>query len=286
MVAMNEYHAAIVDSGVDYLTLTATATHNQAALWEHGANFLDRQQLLGGQEVRPVEVMGYRGFQVEGVMLGRRDDSVMLRASSGVANDLWRYMLPQDRCWNVRRIDAQVTGKFDSDYESYGVSVEAQALAFRACQKTAAHGRIETHRGNGRGDTCSLGSRSSNRYLRCYDKTREQRNEIEPGIWRWEVEYKAELAVKIAELISCTASPAGAIIPLVESEFKRKGVTVPWRTGEEMRVPTVGLAKTDDERRLRWLIMQVKPVVGRLVKVFGQDVVLAALGLDVAVVAD
>lgn len=283
---MNEYQAAIVDSGVDYLTLTATATHNQAALWEHGANFLDARAELERQEVKPTEVMGYRGFQVEGVMLGRRDDSVMLRASSGTANDLWRYMLLHERCWNVRRIDTQVTGQFDSDHEGYGRVVEAEALAYREKQRTGTHGRIETHRGNGRGDTCTIGARSSNRYLRCYDKTREQRNEVATGLWRWEVEYKAELAAKTAELVSCAANSRGAIISLVESEFKRKGVTVPWRTGEVVHVPTVGLGKTDDERRLRWLIMQVKPVVGKLVKVYGQDVILSALGLEAAIVAE
>lgn len=283
---MNEYHAAIVSAGVDYLTLTATATHNQAALWEHGSDFITARVEDQDAEVKPSEVMGYRGFQVDGVMLGKRDDSVMLRASSSNADDLWRFMLQRERCWNVRRIDTQVTGQFDGDREEYGRTVEAQALAFRACQKTATHGKIETHRGNGRGDTCTLGSRSSNRYLRCYDKTREQRNEIEPGIWRWEVEYKAELAAKIAEQVSYATSHRHAIIGLVETEFKRKGVTVPWETGEVVSIPIVGLEKTDDERRLRWLITQVRPVVGKLVSVYGQDVVLSALGLDELVIAE
>lgn len=283
---MNEYHAAIVSAGVDYLTLTATATHNQAALWEHGSDFISARVDDQGAEVRPAEVMGYRGFQVEGVMLGKRDDSVMLRASSSHADDLWRFMLERERCWNVRRIDAQVTGQFADDREGYGREVEAQALAFRARQKTATHGKVETHRGNGRGDSCTIGSRSSNRYLRCYDKTREQRGEIDVGIWRWEVEYKAELAAKVAEQIACNQTHRHAIIGLVETEFKRKGVNVPWQTGEVVSIPIVGLEKTDDERRLRWLITQVKPVVGKLVNVYGQDVVLSALGLDAAIVAE
>lgn len=281
-----EYQAAIVSAGVDYLTLTATAAHNQAALWEHGESFMAHMVEGQGAEVKPAEVMGYRGFQVEAVMLGKRDDSVMLRASSDTADDLWRFVLQRERCWNVRRIDAQVTGQFADDREGYGRTVEAQALAHRERQKSGSHGRIETHRGNGRGDSCTIGARSSGRYLRCYDKTREQRNEVAPGLWRWEVEYKAELAVKTAELVSCAASSRGAIIALVESEFKRKGVNVPWRSGEALRVPTVGLGKTDDEKRLRWLIMQVKPVVGRLVKAYGQDVILAALGLEAAIAHD
>lgn len=278
---MSKYHAAIADAGVDYLTLTATAAHNQAALWGHGDVFMGSVAEPTKQTPKSAEVMGYRGWQLEGVFVGTRDDSVMLRASSGRAHELWRYMLQQERCFNVRRIDIQVTGKFDADHEGYGREVEAQALAHREAQKSGTHGRIETHRGNGRGDTCTIGSRSSNRYLRCYDKTREQRNEVEPGLWRWEVEYKAELAVKAHDTLVLQSGRLPAIIGLVASEFTRKGVLPPWRTSEVVRVPTVGLEKTDDERRLRWLIMQVKPVVSRLTNVYGQNVILAALGLDV-----
>lgn len=282
---MNEYHVAIADAGVDYLTLTATAAHNQAALWGHGDKFLGSVVEPTNDSPKATEVMGYRGWQADGVFVGARDDSVMLRASSGRAHDLWRYMLQQERCFNVRRIDVQVTGQFDADHEEYGREVEKQALDHRQTQKSGTHGRIETIRGNGRGDTCTIGSRSSNRYLRCYDKTREQRGEVATGLWRWEVEYKAELAAKAHETLVLQEGRLPAIIGLVANEFTRKGVIPPWRTSEVVRVPTVGLGKTDDERRLRWLIMQVKPVVGRLIGVYGQDVILAALGLDVAGVA-
>jgi hypothetical protein len=272
--------AQVVSRGVDWITATATREHNQHVLYDVGVDFLAERELAGGDEVKRQEVRWYKGYGDGSVFVGKRDDSVMLRGSSVAAHDVYRRMYATHEHFNITRLDLQVTGRFQFDYEAYGREAEAKALATIARKAKRGPGRMESHRGNGRGDTCSFGARSSQRYLRIYDKTREQRNQVEANLWRWEIEYKHPLSTKIAEHLATVPVVESVIVDYVRTEFQRKGVTVPWDGGPAIDLPTTGVSATNDGRRVVWLNTQVKPVVSRLRESVGLEAVLVALGLD------
>lgn len=272
--------AVVVSRGVDWITATARGEHQQHDMWDIGEQYLTDCVETIGQEVKRAELRGYKGWATDNCFLGKRDDSVMLRGSSASAEEVYRRLYEQSHEWNITRLDLQVTGKFPHDYEGYGREAEAAAIAAIDRSPASRPRRVASVRGNGRGDTCSIGSRSSQRYLRCYDKTREQRGQVEANLWRWEVEYKQPLSTGIAARLAAQQSRASCIVAVVADEFQRKGVSVPWENGEVIELPTTGVSATSDGRRLVWLNTQVRPVIGKLRETVGLDAVLIALGLD------
>lgn len=249
-------------------------------LWNVGESYLEHVIERGGEDVIAAEMRGYRGYKTDHAFLGKRDDSVMLRGSSSEAQEVYRRLYDGEERYTITRIDVQVTGRFDFDNESYGREAEAQALAAVATETRQRPRKVDSFRGNGRGDTCSIGSGSSDRSIRIYDKTREQRNQIEPNLWRWEIEYKRKLAQGVADLLAMQEGIAGAIVSIVATELQRKGVSVPWLVDTGIQVPVTGVSATNDGRRLVWLNTQVRPVLSGLIERVGLSAALVALGLE------
>jgi DNA relaxase NicK len=204
----------------------------------------------------------------------------MLRGSSDIAREVYRGLYATGERFTITRLDVQVTGKFDFDNAGYAKEAEAQALAALVREEKVGRRKVGSIRNNGSGDTCAIGSRSSQRYLRSYDKTREQRHQVDENLWRWEVEYKYPLSTRIAEAIATLDEREPAIVALVADEFARKGVNVPWESDVGIEIPTTGVSATDDGRRLAWLFNQVRPVIGKLRPNVGLRAILVALGLE------
>jgi hypothetical protein len=276
---MSNLRARIVSRGVDWVTVTAKPESLQRGLWNIGEQLLSDKSDGEREDIKAVEMRGYRGYTAGGLFLGKRDDTVMLRGSSEDAQGVYDAIYTGKERYTVTRLDLQVTGKFSRDNEGYARRAERESIKAMAVKASKGRSNIGSIRGNGRGDTGTFGSRSSQRYLRCYDKTREQRGEIESNLWRWEVEYKGELGQRVSDILALHKEQAPAIVGTVASEFLRKGVRVPWRGDKGIEVPTTGVGSTDDGRRLKWLNMQVAPVISLLIEHVGLNAVLVALGL-------
>jgi DNA relaxase NicK len=127
--------------------------------------------------------------------------------------------------------------------------------------------------------TVYLGSRTSERYGRVYDKLAESRDEHYRHCWRWEVEVKGEPAGNLADRLVDAPDAAGQMLALLSDYFSTAGVAPPLivpRLGERWQIAT---RSTDDARRLRWLAEQVRPVLdGLTARGWGTDA-RSALGL-------
>jgi DNA relaxase NicK len=129
------------------------------------------------------------------------------------------------------------------------------------------------------GSTLYVGSRSSDRFFRVYDKTAESGFDYPERSWRYEIEYKGERAKKVADAIRADRHPTQAIWDCLQTAFSSYGLAIPgdrpawaWRDAAVKHT-------SDDERRLAWLRRCIRPCVSKLTEAFGVDVVLQSLGV-------
>lgn len=121
------------------------------------------------------------------------------------------------------------------------------------------------------GGTLYVGSRTSDKYGRLYDKGAQiGRKEIpERSLWRWEVEYKRRCALQALELVTGEAMDgvgrAQTIRANVLGFFGEHHVWIPKEIQEDRSsLVRYSVRVMDDSKTLAWLSDQVKPAIGRL----------------------
>lgn len=264
----------LVEVGVDWLTATFTHGRPSAAI----ATLADRWQRdrsLDGFDLKPWAWNGYRGSVVDGITWGTRDDGSIIRLSGKFARQ--HYLAATSFATNISRIDVQLT--------AYN-PVWPSGLATSINQGVAGHpmvlsGQTQTTltRHTPAGETLNIGSRSSNRYYRIYDKAAESKGEYEQGTWRYEIEYKADRAYRLAKRLERGLTNDNQILELLSQAFAEYNVITPivskpigWKERDVVRT-------TDDQRRLEWLRSCIRPCVIRMHEAFSADVLAEALGL-------
>ena len=133
----------------------------------------------------------------------------------------------------------------------------------------------------------TVGSRTSRRYTRVYDKGVEQGTH-EPGIWwRYELEAKRDLAAGLwAELCSADDPTAWCVGCCARSSYS-SGLRWPsFLSRSQAPLPPVPQRIPPDvEATLEWLRKTVRPATARLSLAVPTEVLLAALGLQGVAVA-
>lgn len=181
---------------------------------------------------------------------------------------------------NCTRLDLALTVWLD-DYQA-NLAVEFQRLA------VAHHEKMGW--GNSRawpllihsrdGDTCYLGSRSSDRYFRFYDKHKRSKDEWYKNAWRFELETKGDLSKILWQDIQQEADARYIANREVIGTLDKRGIALADFpvTQETRKIPYVDTPK-DVTSRLLWLQKQVKPALDELSKRGYLDAALAVLGL-------
>lgn len=269
---------------VDYITLTAQRGTPECTTIERLYDSLRFNDICHGHDEKPMRQLGYVGTTINGMFLGSRADGRILRASSVMAHaiaDLLRIYQPTPRC---TRIDAQVTTAAFFDDDAKARSLRDEVLAFQEASTQPNHPRVTLIQGHGRGDSLMVGSRSSQVYIRVYDKSREQSEEGPPWRWRYECEFKAETAVNVLQYITESAYAREAIGNVVLHYLSGRGIFLDETfTAEDYITSPQTRPKTDDERSLDWLRQNVGKVTRRLIRNGYLDDVLTALGISTEV---
>lgn len=264
----------LVEVGVDWLTATYTHGRPSAAIavladrWQR-----DRSQ--DGFDLKPWAWNGYRGSVVDGVTWGTRDDGSILRLSGKFARQ--HFLAATSFATNVSRIDLQLTAYNSSWPTGLATSVNLGVAGHPAVISGQTQTTITRHTPSG--ETLNIGSRSSNRFFRIYDKAAESGGEYEVGTWRYEIEYKADRAYRLAKRLERGITNDQEILELLSAAFAEYNVITPivskpmgWKERDIART-------TDDQRRLEWLRTCIRPCVVRMHEAFSADVLAEALGL-------
>jgi len=258
---------------LDWITCTAKRDGSAGQLWDVGARILSDNEAVGYVPTR-WQAHGYRGWSSEGVRLGGRTDGSLLSLSSLKCRENWYQALTAaehcsrvDLCVDVH-LNFEVPSLTRDCYESL---FHVPPGAGRPAKRTL----ITDSDG---GSTLYVGSRTSDRFARLYDKGIEQAAFRAGKWWRFELEVKGNSSQRIADRLLSAANHRVQCLSTVASYFQQRAALViphnpvPVICNEE-RAPTT------DARRLLWLSRQVRSTVQELQKTVGRARVLEALGL-------
>ena len=255
---------------VDWLTVSATGKTRAAALVTQAV-----QTGMGADGQLPIQqewfFKGFRGWAAEGLRYGtNKKGDALVQMSGPHAAEHWRRLKGYwDQC---SRLDLAVT-VFLPDID--------KAVALRAYnglqeQRKTKTTYIQNNRG---GATMYIGSRSSSRYARLYDKGAEAGKQS-GLIWRYEVEFKKPISAMLLASLEAAGSPQNLIAIEVREHFARYGITVPYVPTNPHNAIEVPRDLTSDEKMLKWLARQVAPAVHKLIDRGHGPAVTRALGLE------
>ncbi len=268
------WHWDLVEVGVDWLTATyRPGAHSNAIAT--CADRWQRDRAQDGYDLRPWAWNGYRGSAVDQVTWGTREDGSILRLSGKFARQ--HFLAAMTWADNVSRIDIQLTA-FNPMLKWGLCEMLADRVHLHAYVESG-QTRTQLITNTPHGETFSIGSRSSNRYFRVYDKSAETDGEYDQGTWRYEIEYKQDRSWRLAKRLSNGESLESQLLHLLGAAFLEYDVITPiaakpmgWK---EVNVPRV----SDDQRRLEWLRTSIRPCILRMHEAFSAEILAEALGM-------
>lgn len=265
-------HANLKDVAIDWLTLT-TKNPDRVAEWAEAFAAVAEMEQRRGFKWQDARFFGYVGQQCGHAMYGKRDDGAIVKLTSSLAHD--EGMLFSPDAVHCTRIDLQVTLELARPMpgllpKAYDAARGHKPLNGRPVRYTL----IQDSEG---GTTLYVGSRTSMRYGRIYDKGVESGLEEAGKLFRWEMEIKDVLADQAVGMLVGSVDVQRSILGLVGSFFTERGLPVVWTVpplGEKFIVPRV---TQEDAGSLKWLRGPVSRTVARLVETVGAEETLRAL---------
>ena len=228
-----------------------------------------------GHETAAWSWMGYEGYSIGGLSWGRRDDGDILRISGGTAERMFdKFAHYQGNC---SRVDIALTLRWPTPERHVASQAYSRLVGQSDATKRRLYSLITNSRG---GETLYVGARASDQFGRVYDKDAEQGLQRISCRWRYEVEFKADRAVRVLELLQPSRERGKMYLGIVRGFFEPRGVKLPPLADEqEIRVEVLAPPRQVDTQ-LKWLREQVSPVVGRLRRLGMEASVVEALRLE------
>jgi len=222
---------------------------------------------------------GYVGWSVGPLSWGQRIDSTIVRASGRAAAQWFANRFPIGH--NVSRLDIQATVWIVSEVDARIALHNEQALQKRETLANRPY-KVRLVKGFGDGDTLYLGARTSELFIRIYNKEKEQASdENYQGAIRYECELKNETALRIAQRLAQSAGAADDVAEFVAGYCLSRGVVLDVRRASDAAyLPYTGKSAGDLESSLVWLTTQVAPTIRRLRREGYLEQALLALGVS------
>lgn len=272
---------------VDWLTITVR-NHEKRLLVMREVQRIASDLEGQGNVRRKWGMKGYLGYNIAGLRWGVRDDSDICMLSGPTAALNWEPALALAE--NVTRVDLAATLTLASP--KLDVARSAYSLIITDPDKCHYKKRRFTFiENNAGGQTLYIGSRASDQFGRLYDKGCESLELMcaSPGvIWRYEVEFKSYRAKKIAVQLQGAhwreeTDVSEDIGAFVNKWFIGRNITPIWVGASDDMDWTCELEAriSDDNASLRWLSIQVRPTVERLLDRHRAEEVFEALGITI-----
>lgn len=262
--------------GLDWLTTTTASARTQTSFKVFWARKTPQLERLGYKQKKG-GFQGYNGISCGPLFLGERPDGMLIRASGHLSKELYDSLDLTD-C-KATRVDVQATIEFPS-YKANVAELlgdTRQAAARAAGQKMKPKQHLDM--GYGDGDTLYIGSRSSPRFGRVYDKMKQADDGSFLNCWRFELEYKRLMAPKIIQVLAGEREVENAILDILEGQFMDWGLPLGISAAPLVVAGSIGRRQPDTDRSMTWLRNQVAPTVERLLGTIAPHEIMTALGL-------
>lgn len=262
----------LIDVGVDWMTLT-TKDSSRAVEWREAFQAVASEEQQRGYQWKEAKFYGYTGEQCGRVLYGKRNDGALVRLSSSLAHDAG--MLFEPDAAHCTRIDLQVTAELAGEHPLFLESAWKNAQL-----KGAMEGRPPKYtliRDSEGGSTLYVGSRSSMRYGRIYDKGIELAASPAGKLYRWEMEIKDVLADQAVAMLCGSSSTQTTILGVVGDFFASRNLPISWRIPSHEEHFSIPKVRQEDAGSLRWLAGPVASVMARLMETVGPEAAFGAL---------
>lgn len=273
--------ATILESQIDYLTCAA---HSARALrkWDRWARKLAQAEETSTDRIQNFRVGPYEGWHCGRIFFGVREAAALTQLSGDLAAVHFDTLMPDVD--TVSRIDIAVTCRLALPDRKPGTRHYQEALNWYKSHPQAA--RPSYHGDGDGGYTLYLGSRTSDRYFRCYDKGAEAKSEGNTDnryldCWRYELQVNNAAAKAVAaELFRHAPEERPDLIAAWAYDYCYKhGLRPVFYPKQNVALSPGFRRRSDRESRLNWLDKTVKPVVEWLIDAGAEVEMMAALGL-------
>jgi DNA relaxase NicK len=263
---------SITDAAIDWFTATYDDKLRAQFASAKARQLLARAEDQG-EKPAYTNRLGFIGDRVDGFFAGWRADTLMVISSGAKAHELAPFFL--NLATKVTRLDIAVT-LLDSE-----VHRDWSKIAYNQVREAYKQyeGPLTTHRieGTPDGRTLYVGARSSDRFIRIYDKTAESKGEYPPRSWRWEVEYKHPRAGICSARLARDGYTTDAVLDVCRSALKDVGITLPCDGISSGWVAERPKQLTTNETRLTYTTRVVAPFIKHLIDAVGEARVIEAL---------
>lgn len=278
-----DHTAAVIESQVDWLTVSAHGSNAAQNMLDLARGLAENERQRGNRR-RSWQLMGYQGHHVGAVEYGQRDaNSTVLRLIGDAASQY--YDVAMSVADTVTRLDIAATARLSPPDPQVGRNAYALAEMYHKEHPKAA--RPSFVGDSDGGFTCYIGKRTSDTFFRIYNKEAEARaQDDDAGVdryrscWRFELEAKATVAARLAQVVADREDRAGYIRDYIVSFLEAHGVVPPFLVGQPVALQPGFRRRADAESRLRHLSRNVKPTIDWLRDNGKLDAARRALGLD------
>jgi hypothetical protein len=274
--------STVIESQLDWLT-AAVHTGDGAAHLERLAHAWSAQETTGGEQRTPFRLKGYEGFQRGRVRFGSREGAAITQLSGDLAARHFDTLVPLAD--SISRLDIAVTVRLPESDDDLGIRSYTQAKRWYDNHNRAA---LPSFHGDALGGyTCYVGDRSSDWFLRIYNKAAESRDdpaavEHYRDCWRYELECKGPTAPRLAAALAVPDEPqrSADIQQMIHDYVSHHGIIPPFdETGGQALVSGFR-RRSDRQSKLAWLAKSVRPTIAWLNDTGDAVDALQALGLN------
>jgi hypothetical protein len=272
----------VLESAIDWLTVSAH-TPRLADRWRRHCLNLQMIEAHEGAKLRPFHLNQYVGQACGRVRFGMTHDACIVQLSGETAADEFNFFWPDHD--TITRLDVAVTYRTPTDDPGVAAWAYDCAQVHRVYHPRAARPTLITN-GDG-GATLYLGSRTSSRFARLYNKHAESLEandrasaERYDRAWRIEIELHDVDAQAVGMMLAEHGAPGPKIRYYIGHYLGQHGITCPYDMSMRETLPRGFRRRSDRETRLDWLGRTVRPTIDWLRSSCTVDELRDILGLE------
>lgn len=275
-----------VTAGVDWVSCTLGVNEVDYQVWKGDALYALQKVCDEGYTLITRKLLGFEGYGAGNSFVGENATHGYAQFTGEKAHWAYDYLIHPKAHYS--RIDLQITAKYEVAALNEGKRCYRAAMDNNKALPSGRRRKIWLIIGSDGGDTCYIGSASSDQRARIYNKEIQSEAISYTRCWRYEVVWRNELATLLARNVLNGVTPREHhIMAIVLDWLAKRGVKLPDMARREVVVlPIERTRPTEHEASLKWLREQVRPTLERLRQANLYHQALGALGIDTPVEGD